>query len=106
MILLFCDFKPIQEKVRTMNKKNAVRIFSHEDILKVHQATVTILREIGVFIADGDTRKLLRQKGCKETASGYLSFDEKIVDEALNLVPSQLLIGSGANPVPTNPNSG
>ena len=42
-----------------MNKKNAFRIFSHEDILKVHEATLTILREIGVFIADEDTRKLL-----------------------------------------------
>lgn len=73
-----------------MNKKNAFRIFSHEDILKVHEATLTILREIGVFIADEDTRKLLEQKGCKKIVGGYLSFDEKIINEALSLVPSQL----------------
>lgn len=73
-------------------KKKSYRIFTQEEILKVHQATLTILREIGVLIEDGDTRKLLKQKGCKETAKGYLSFDEKLIDEALNLVPSQLML--------------
>jgi len=67
-----------------------LRIFDKEDCRKIHDAVLKILRETGLGIQDGDTRKRLKHMGCRENHGGYLLFPEEVVEAALSTVPSRM----------------
>ncbi len=73
-------------------KRLRLRVLSEEDARQVHQAVLQILREPGMRVHDDDTRKMLKDKGCRESNDGYLLFDEELVQQALATVPRRMLL--------------
>ncbi len=73
-------------------KRLRLRVLTEEDSRQVHRAVLQILRETGMSIHDEDTRKMLKDKGCRESDDGYLLFDEELVHQALATVPPRMIL--------------
>lgn len=69
-----------------------LRVLSREDTAQIHRTALRVLNEIGMAVQDEGTRKLLKEKACKEGKDGYLLFEETLVQEALSAVPSKLVL--------------
>jgi len=69
-----------------------LQLLSSEDLKQIHQAALTILREMGMDVRDVDTRRLLKEAGCREADSGYLLFPPEVVEQALSSVPERLIL--------------
>ncbi len=69
-----------------------LRLLEDAEIQKIHQGALGILREIGIFVMDQDTRQMLKGAGCRESEEGYLLFDEALVEKSLASVPDRMLI--------------
>jgi len=73
-------------------KKLQLRVLSEEDSRQIHRAALQVLRETGISVQDEDTRRMLKDKGCRESDDGYLLFDEDLVLQALSTVPSKMIL--------------
>jgi len=69
-----------------------LRLLSEADSQAIHRAALRILREIGMFVMDHDTRKMLKQAGCRESDDGYLLFDQELIERMLESVPSKMML--------------
>ncbi len=69
-----------------------LRLLSEADSQAIHRAALRILREIGMFVMDHDTHKMLKQAGCRESADGYLLFGEELIERTLKSVPSKMVL--------------
>jgi trimethylamine--corrinoid protein Co-methyltransferase len=69
-----------------------LRLLGDTEIYKIHQTALCILREIGIFVMDQDTRRMLKSAGCRESDENYLLFDETLVERALAGVPDRMVI--------------
>ena len=65
---------------------------SEADFQAIHRAALEILREIGMFVMDYDTQKMLKQAGCRESDDGYLLFDQELIARTLESVPSKMVL--------------
>jgi trimethylamine---corrinoid protein Co-methyltransferase len=68
------------------------RILTSTDTSKVHQTALRILDEIGIKVEDADTKQFLKDNGCQEAENGYITFKEKIVQQALSTVPAKMVL--------------
>jgi trimethylamine:corrinoid methyltransferase-like protein len=75
-----------------LNPKLRVRALSVDDSHKIHKATLHILRKVGTFIADVETRRLLNSNGCQEADDGYIRFSRDVVEKALTTVPRRMML--------------
>lgn len=74
------------------NSKLRVRALSVDDSHKIHAATLHILRKVGTFIADVETRRQLIGNGCQEADAGYIRFSKDVVEKALTTVPRRMML--------------
>ena len=73
-------------------RKLKLRVLSKEETNRVHQTTLRMLSEIGVAVQDHDTRKILREKGCREGKGGNFLFEETLIRDALSTVPAKVVL--------------
>jgi len=62
------------------------------DIAAIHAAVLDILKEVGVRILDEGSVALLKDKGCRLSADGFVRFDPDLVDQALATVPRRFVL--------------
>ncbi|GAB4183184.1 MAG: trimethylamine methyltransferase family protein [Thalassobaculales bacterium] len=66
-----------------------VEIVSADQIEAIHQASLTILEEIGMDFLDGDARDLLRQAGARvEEGSPRVRLDRGLIEQAIATAPA------------------
>ncbi|MCP4688202.1 MAG: hypothetical protein GY859_09135, partial [Desulfobacterales bacterium] len=75
-----------------MAEKLRARIFTGDGVRKIHGAVLRLLAEHGVRIQEDDARKRLKDMGCGESDDGYVLFNEKIVQRALETTPSVMTL--------------
>ncbi|UCF91124.1 MAG: trimethylamine methyltransferase family protein [Desulfobacterales bacterium] len=73
-------------------KSPRLRVLDEEDARRIHRAALQILAEVGMDIQDEDTRKRLKDLGCREGDDGYLRFDEDLVQQALLTVAPRVVL--------------
>lgn len=73
-------------------KKHQMQYLSETDSAQIHSAALEILRDVGMDIHDEDTRKILKNKGCREADDGFLLFEPELVEDALSTVPDSMVI--------------
>ncbi|UCF98640.1 MAG: trimethylamine methyltransferase family protein [Spirochaetaceae bacterium] len=69
-----------------------LRLLSDADSREIYAAAIRILREMGMRVMDGDTRRLLQKAGCREADTGHLLFDEQLVQKATSSVPKRMVL--------------
>lgn len=69
-----------------------LRLLGEADTQAIHRTALEILREIGMSVMDYDTREMLKQVGCQESAEGRLLFDEELIERSLAGVPSEMVL--------------
>ena len=73
-------------------KRLGLRVINSQGTSRIHRAALNMLQETGMNVQDDDTRKWLKEKGCRESDDGYLLFDDQIVQRALSTVPSHMVL--------------
>lgn len=73
-------------------KNLRLRVLTSEDTGQIHRTALKVLREIGMEVHDDETRKRLKDIGCREGAKGYLTFDEEVVERSISTVPRKLVL--------------
>ena len=69
-----------------------LRMLSEAQTKKIYQASLQILREIGMDVQDGDTRKRLLQEGCREGKDEYILFPEDLVGRCISTIPNRFTL--------------
>jgi len=69
-----------------------LRMLSKEQTKKIYQASLQILREIGMDVRDGDTRKRLLQEGCREGKDENILFPEDLVGRCVSAIPNRFTL--------------
>ncbi len=69
-----------------------LRMLSEEQTKKIYQASLQILREIGMDVRDGDTRKRLLREGCREAEDEYILFPEDLVARCVSTIPNRFTL--------------
>jgi len=67
-------------------------MLSEAQTKKIYQASLQILREIGMDVRDGDTRKRLLQEGCREGKDEYILFPEDLVGRCISTIPNRFTL--------------
>jgi trimethylamine--corrinoid protein Co-methyltransferase len=66
---------------------------SEDEIARIHEASLRILREIGVKILSRKVQKLLAEKGAKvDAARSVVRIPSSMVEEALEMVPNGMVL--------------
>ena len=69
--------------------------FTKEELDKIHQATLEILREPGILVDSQEARDLLEKNGCKvNNETKMVSFPEEVVKKGLSTVPDHFTLYS------------
>ncbi len=61
-------------------------IISETDLMRVHEATVDVLKNIGISTTSDKFKSLLLDNGCKEK-KGRITFTQDVIDKAIKRVP-------------------
>ena len=69
-----------------------LKLLEEAETRSIHQTALRILGEIGMAVMDQDTREMLKKAGCRESAAGYLLFDEDLVERTLSTVPPTMVL--------------
>lgn len=72
-------------------KRLRLRVINRGEATRIHRAALTMLKKTGMNVQDDDTRKRLKEQGCRESDDGYLLFHEQIIERALSTVPSHVI---------------
>ncbi|MBW2056706.1 MAG: trimethylamine methyltransferase family protein [Deltaproteobacteria bacterium] len=77
-----------------MKKSNSLRlrVLSEEETEQIHRTALRVLGEIGMDVQDEETRKRLKEMGCREGGDGYLLFGPELVARSLATVPPSLTL--------------
>ena len=62
-------------------------LFSEEELMQVHEATLEILGTIGIHTSSSRFKKLLLENGCKEEGDRIL-LPKEVIEKGLKTVPS------------------
>lgn len=87
-------------------KRLRLRVLPEEDTRRIHSTALKILREIGIDVHDGETRKILNDIGCREGDRGYLLFPDPVVQQAIATVPSRVVLYDRNGDVAVDTNEG
>jgi len=79
--------------------KLRLRVLKGDDLRQIHHATLRILSGIGILVMDEDTRKRLKDHGCREGDDGYILFNEEVVRHALTSVPPRMILYNRNNEI-------
>jgi trimethylamine--corrinoid protein Co-methyltransferase len=59
---------------------------------RIHKTALRTLGEVGLDVQDEDTRKRLKDAGCREGEDRYVLFPEDVVEESVSTVPPAMVI--------------
>lgn len=68
-----------------------IKVLSHDDILKIHQATLRVLKETGVAFQHEKALKLLERAGA-EVTDQVVRFPEQMVERLVKIVPPKITL--------------
>lgn len=86
----------------TFDTQPSLRFLKEEDILKVHQAALTVLSKTGVFFDSKDALAILSDAGCSvDFDKKIVRFPQELIKSALSSVPEtfDLFDRNGENPI-------
>lgn len=66
-------------------------LFSEEELMQVHEATLEILGTIGIHTASSRFKKLLLDHGCQEDGERIL-FPKEVIERGLKTVPAEFIV--------------
>src|SRR5450631_4030371 len=70
-----------------------VDLVSHDELESVHQAALTVLREIGIDILHDEAKAILKDAGADvDPASNRVRFDPKLVESKVGLAPKSFTL--------------
>jgi trimethylamine---corrinoid protein Co-methyltransferase len=61
------------------------------DCEKIHEASIEVLQERGMFFGSEKARAVLRDNGCWEDSEGCMHFPRKLVEDAMDATPSEFI---------------
>ena len=67
------------------------RFLSERDCEKVHEASVEVLQERGIFFGSEKAREVLRDHGCWEDDDGCTHLPRNLVEDSLRAIPSEFI---------------
>lgn len=70
--------------------KPSYRLMTQEQILKIHDAALTILEEVGVKIPNNNGLELMKQAGCKIENENLVKIPRSLVEDAIKSAPSRI----------------
>jgi trimethylamine--corrinoid protein Co-methyltransferase len=82
-----------------LDSKLRLRVLNVDDSRQIHQATLRILNGIGILVTDEDTRKRLKNHGCREGNDGYILFNKEVIRHALATVPPRMILYNRNNEI-------
>ncbi len=68
-----------------------INMIREKDCEKIHEASLEILQRRGVSFGSDKAREILRDHGCWEDSEGCTHFPRKLVEDALEAVPSEFV---------------
>ncbi len=72
------------------NPYSPIEVLSSDQIEAIHHASLRILKEIGLQVADGDSRARLKAAGCDVNESTCIvRFDPELVEEMITGLPAE-----------------
>lgn len=67
-------------------------VLSKNDIENIHTTALRILYEVGMYVMDDDTRRMLKRAGCWENDSGYVCYPERLINKALSTIRNRMTL--------------
>lgn len=68
-------------------------VFTEDDLVDIHQATLEVLSDAGIFVEDGEARRLLAAGGCAvDNETKVVRVPPHVVEAAIRSAPSTLLL--------------
>lgn len=68
-----------------------LNFLSEKDCEKVHEASVEVLQERGIYFGSEKAREVLRDHGCWEDADGCTHMPRSLVEDAMAAVPAEFI---------------
>lgn len=66
-------------------------LLSEKDCEKIHEASLEVLQECGVYFGSEKAREVLRDHGCWEDDKGCTHFPRSLVEDSVQAVPSEFI---------------
>lgn len=76
----------------------AYQLLSEQDLEKIHSATLSLMKNVGVRVNGREAKEIYRKAGCTiDEASGLIQFPEELVNDAIAKTPERYFM-CGRNP--------
>ena len=75
--------------------ETAIQVLSEEERVRVHEASLEILKNTGVRVETAQGRRILKEAGARvDDASKIVRFPQRLIEEALKSVATDFILGA------------